>query len=239
MYTRVGSADPWVRTPVDVYWPGANAPPSTGITAVVDLQKFDGLFVFVHAAGATTVHRRVGATWRDPAPLSTYFPLLDDASIVESAFHVPYWSAANMGCGAAEFPDNESVRLVMATGDVWDFDVDPAGFIFERETVDNPTSWTTGLYGGPAVPAWVLEVSPDPDLCGTLGWYINYALMGDKVYFADGRLVQTMPPMFVWEEIPVGSANPIFAGLAGEPDPTTLVAAFYDLANQTYGFVGP
>ena len=204
----------WSDVSLAQIWTGANAPPSTGIAAAVSFTHFDRLFV-VSEDGM--VYEQADGVWQTPEPLSTRFPAAGDLQVTAMT-HTPGQDA----------DDREEIFFVDAPNAVVYTQFENGGLelaqvatLMDNEggapqaSVDN--DWTLSL----ADPSGIGE---DPDW---LQWYGAY---GDELWLFNAA--------FEWTLFSLGD-NPFFSGAPGEPDPTSVRAAYYDDGFGRAHFIAP
>lgn len=205
----------WSQVPLDEIWVGDNAPPSTGITATTSLTHFDRLFVVTDEA---MVYEQADGVWLAPQSVARRFPAAADLS-VNAMVHTPGQTSDDVEelflidtPVAVVYREFENGGLELAVvADLMDVEGEaPQG------TVEN--LWTIGR--------------ADPSGIGSDGdwlvWHLGLA-SGDLWRF------NAVP---VWASAPLDD-NVYFTGAAGEPDPFSVEAAYYDDAFERAHFIAP
>ncbi len=202
-------------TALELVWSGTNAPPSTGIASVVQLEHYDRLLVFTDSG---QFHVRSGSAWKTPVATSAKFPELGGLT-PRSTYHV-----------ASPTIVAESITIFSnPTAVIYDYKSDDSVVFEQKVTV--PDEAPPGPPQGTGTVLWDFEVR-DPSLYLKSGdWYRAYAgYANGNVYQLDGA--------FVWKSWPMGSA-PFFAGKPNAPDPLKMRAAWFDAKLNRAYFVGP
>jgi hypothetical protein len=200
-------------------WIGPNAPPSRGITAVVELVDLDRLLVF---ADDGRYYVRADGEWRKPVAIgSTWAPM---TSPPRSAHHVPFAFIKTVG-GTV---DEEGITLVD----------NPNYFIFRYKPNDAIIFQQTGTLkvedGGPPATTgkvqWAFEIvdlqNSDPG-----ARYRIYSL------YDDGRLYEFRAD-FASRSWPI-AVSPFWLDKANAAPTTGLAAAYVTMATSEVSFIGP
>lgn len=205
----------WSQVPLSEIWVGANAPPPTGITAATSLTHFDRLLVISNAG---VVYEQADGVWQSPEPIARRFPAAAGMN-VNAMLHTPgqqsddreeiFLIETPVAVVYTQF-ENGGLELVQVAEQMDSDGGAPQG------TVDNV--WSIGR----ADPA---GIGSDPD------WLIWH--MG----FANGELWR-FNAAFAWVSSPLDD-NVYFTGAAGEPDPFSVEAAYYDDAFERAHFIAP
>lgn len=215
-YTRDMIANTWIRTPLDELWTGPNAPPASGIAAAVSLTHFDR---FIVLSDDGMIYERVNRVWQTPEPLAERFPAAVGYDIT-AMVHTP---------GQDGTTDSEDLFLIETPVAVVYTQFENGGL--ELAQVADLMDHDGGAPQGSVANEWALAIS-DPSGIGNdpdwLRWYSAYA---------NGELWE-FNAAFEWTLFPIGD-NPFFSGAAGEPDPTTVQAAYYDDAFERAHFIAP
>lgn len=214
-YSLDMAAGTWTSAPLDELWASPNAPPPVGITAAVSLTHFDRLFV---TTSDGLVYERADRVWQTPVPLGERFPAAGGLQVT-AMVHTPGQDA----------DDHENIFFIDApTAVVYDqFDNGGLELLQVAELMDNEG-------GAPQASVdndWSLSIT-DPSGIETnadwLRWYSAYA---------NGEL-WLFNAAFEWTLFPV-SDNLFFTGAVGEPEPSAVLAAYYDDAFEVAHFIAP
>ncbi|MFN8549796.1 MAG: hypothetical protein U0263_32680 [Polyangiaceae bacterium] len=201
---------------LDINWSGSNAPPSTGIAAVTQLEHFDRLLVFTESG---QFYLRAGGAWQAPVATTSKFPQLAGLTL-GSVYHLASPPGDPIGETITFVANPTAVLYSYASNDTVAFD---SKVTMKDEPTPGPPQGTGSVL-------WDFEFR-DPAAQGTAdyfrGWY----------GYSNGTMYQ-FDAAFVWKSWPFASA-PFFAGKANAPDPSKMRAAWFDAkANRLY-MTGP
>jgi hypothetical protein len=203
----------WTQTPLDELWTAPNAPPATGIAAAASLTHFDRLLV-VSEDGM--LYERAQRVWLTPVPIAERFPAAEGIQVTAIA-HLPRPETSREGVLLVETP----VAVI--------YDLLENGGV-ELQEVRDLTDVDGGAPQGTVANDWALTVS-DPSQNGVdpewLQWFNAYA-NGQVWKFA----------ALAWTQYSVAD-NPFFDGSAGEPDPLSVRAAYYDDTFERAHIIAP
>lgn len=198
------STGQWTSAALDDVWTGPQAPPSVGILATASMTSFDRLLVL---ADDGYVYQRAQGAWLPPVLTDDHFAVLA-GRIVDAIAHVP----------SPEDPTVEDLFLIADHHAVIYnvFDSGNVSFVDDVPLSDVP--------GGPphasGRPRWAITRT-DPASFGQATWLEWFYLYDDDVlYYSDA----TAEWVAQWPAL----GNEFFMGAAGEPDPRTASAAWYD-----------
>ncbi len=205
----------WSSTPLSELWSAANAPPSSGISAAVSLTHFDRLWVL---ANDGTFYERVDGAWVPPTPLAQRFPMTAGMD-VGAMVHTP--GQMNETQEDVFFVDNPmTVIYVQHENGGLDY-IDTVMLEDERGAAPQASQRVE----------WYLARTDPTQIGMAADWLVWF------VAFDDGNM-WTFNAAFEWNSYPLDD-NEFFQGVAGEPDPFTIEAAYYDDAFEQAHFIGP
>ncbi len=214
-YTLDTTLGTWSRVPLSEIWIGVNAPPPTGITATTSLTHFDRLFVITEEQ---VVYEQADGVWQTPEPVARRFPAAADLQI-DAMVHTPGQDANDVeelflvqtpvAVVYAQF-ENGGLELALVAN-LMDQDGGPP-----QASVDNV--WTIGR----ADPS---GIGSDPDW---LVWHQAFA--NGELWRFNAAFEEDVSPL---------QDNVYFTGAAGEPDPLSVEAAYYDDAFELAHFIAP
>lgn len=205
----------WSSTPLAELWSGANAPPSSEISAAVSLTHFDRLWVL---ADDGTFYERVDGAWVPPVPLAQRFPMTAGMN-VGAMVHTP--GQMNETEEDVFFVDNPTTVIYVQHEN---------GGLDYVDTVMLEDERGSAPQGSQRV-EWYLARTDPSQIGMAADWLVWF------VAFDDGDL-WTFNAAFEWDSSPLDD-NEFFQGVAGEPDPFTIEAAYYDDAFEQAHFLGP
>lgn len=216
-YTLDVSTGAWTQIALDELWTDPNAPPPSGIAAASSLTHFDRLHVLTDDS---MFYEQSDGTWLSPVPLAERFPMAAGANITGMA-HTPGQTPGDTS--------SEDILLVDTPLAILYTQQENGGTDFvETRTLDDVRG---GAPQGSVSVRWYFVIA-DPSGIGSGDiWYQLYSGLedGDLWRFDNG---------FQWAQWPQLD-NPFFTGAAGEPDPSTLEAAYHDDAFGRLHFIGP
>ncbi len=205
----------WSQVPLSEIWVGDNAPPPSGITATTSLTHFDRLFVI---SEDRIVYEQADGVWQTPEPLDRRFPAAAGLDI-DAMLHTPGQAGDDV---EDIFLVQTPVAVVYSQFENGGIELSQVADLMDQDggapqgTVDNV--WSIGR----ADPS---GIGSDPDW---LVWHQAFS-NGDLWRFNAG---------FEWLSAPLDD-NVYFTGAAGEPDPFTVEAAYYDDAFARAHFIAP
>lgn len=205
----------WSQVPLSEIWVGENAPPSTGITATTSLTHFDRLFVI---SADQIVYEQADGVWQTPEPVSRRFPAAGDLN-VDAMVHTPGQISDDV---EELFLVETPVAVVYSQFENGGLELGQVADLMDQDggapqaSVDNV--WTIGR--------------ADPSGIGSdADWLVWHQA------FSNGDLWR-FNAAFEWVSAPLDD-NEYFTGAAGEPDPLTVEAAYYDDAFERAHFIAP
>ncbi len=215
LYTYNVNAGTWSSVPLASAWNGTNAPPSSGIVAVTQLEHFDRLLVFT----ASTFYLRANGIWQPPVLTTQKFPALTGLTL-RSVFHV----ASPPG-----MPLDEGITFVSNPVAIsYSYHSNDAVVYVDQITMNDEPSPGAPQYSGTQV--FDFEIR-DPAKYGAADYYLFY------LYYTDGKLYQ-FDAAFNWLSWPA-SQSPFWNGKPGAPNPSSIVAAWFDQGYQRVELIGP
>ena len=214
-YTLDVRSGGWSTTPLDELWQGANAPPATDIAAAMSLTHFDRLWV-VTADG--TFYEQADGVWQAPGPLWARFPMTQGLD-VGAMTHTP--SIDGSGEEGVFFVDNP-IAIIYTQHENGGVDLVKSAML-----TDEPG----GAPQGSGRTHWYLPIVDPDNAMGNPDWLQWYAS------YDDGNLWR-FNNAFEWTNAPIDD-NEFFDGGPGQPDPTTIEAAYYDDTFERAHFIGP
>ncbi len=205
----------WSQVPLHEIWVGDNAPPPTGITATTSLTHFDRLFVITDDA---MVYEQADGVWQTPEPLDRRFPAAAGLA-VDAMVHTP----GQVG------DDVEELFLVATPVAVVYSQFENGGL--ELSQVADLVDQDGGAPQGSVDNIWTIGRADPSGIGSDADWLVWHQA------FSNGDLWR-FNAAFVWEQTPLDD-NVYFTGAAGEPDPFSVEAAYYDDAFERAHFIAP
>lgn len=203
----------WSRVSLEEIWIGANAPPPAGISAAVSFTHFDRLFVITDDG---TVYEQAGGVWQPPQALGTRFPAAVDLQVTAMT-HTP----------GQDLDTYEDIYFV-------DAPVAVVYTVFENGGVElvQVAELMDAEGGAPQASVdneWTIALA-DPSGIGDPDWLRWYGAYADELWLFNAGFEWTMFPLV---------DNPFFNGVAGEPDPFAVRAAYFEDAFGRAHFIAP
>lgn len=205
----------WSQLPVSSVWSGANAPPSSGIVAVTQLEHFDRLLVFGEDGN---FYLRADGAWQPPVPISAKFPALAPLTL-GTVFHVSSPPSTAL--------DEELTFAANPTAVIYAYHSNDSVVFVDQVTMKDDPSPAPPQNSGTAV--FDFEIR-DPAKYGQADYYIFYT------FYDDGNLYR-FNAAFDWLKWPV-LASPFWNGKPNAPNPSSLRAAWFDAKYARAQFVG-
>lgn len=205
----------WSQVPLDEIWVGDNAPPSTGITATTSLTHFDRLFVI---SDEGMVYEQADGVWLTPEPTSQRFPAAADLS-VNAMVHTP----------GQESDDVEELFLIATPVAVVYRQFENGGLELAQvaDQVDTEGQAPQGTVDN----LWIIGQAEPEGIGMDADWLVwHMAFANDELWRFNAA--------FEWVLAPIDD-NEYFSGAAGEPDPFSIEAAYYDDAFGRAHFIAP
>ena len=204
----------WSDVALSEIWSGANAPPSTGIAAAVSFTHFERLFVVTEDG---TVYEQADGVWQTPVPLSERFPAAGELQVTAMT-HTP----------GQEADDREDIFFIDAPTAVVYTQFENGGL--ELAAVSTLMDQKNGAPQASVDNDWTLAIADPSGIGQDPDWLQWYGTYGDALWLFNAA--------FEWTPFPLDD-NPFFSGAPGEPDPTTVRAAYYDDAFERAHFIAP
>lgn len=205
----------WSQVPLDEIWVGDNAPPSTGIAAMTSLTHFDRLFVI---SDEGMLYEQADGVWLTPESVARRFPAAADLS-VNAMVHTP----------GQESDDVEELFLIATPVAVVYRQFENGGL--ELAQVADLVDAEGEAPQGTVENLWIIGRAEPEGIGMDADWLIWH--MG----FANDELWR-FNAAFDWVSAPLDD-NEYFTGSAGEPDPFSVEAAYYDDAFGRAHFIAP
>lgn len=217
----------WTKSPLSLLWTGPDAPAPAQVTSAVQLSDVPRLLVFTKA-GIMHVQDTSTNTWRAPVALATLF---GKSFVVDASFHVP----SSLFAFSPNPPTAVSEDLVFNAGNAYwacrYFQNDtievqvmekplPTPKAGEPDQVADPGVWSVDLYEPEKVKS---------DYVGSYAVWTFY--QSGALWFIDAG------PK--WTKLEDPRNNRLFAKRAGEPDPATLRAGWFDAATKKAHYLAP
>lgn len=206
----------WSSIAVDSVWAGANAPPSSGIVAVTQLEHFDRLLVFGEDGN---FYLRSDGAWQPAVPISQKFPALGSLTL-RSVYHVASPPGLPLDEGLTFIANPIAVQYEYHSNDAIVF--------FDQTTMADDPPPAAPLNSGTCVFDFEMR---DPAKHGAADYYEFF------LFYSDGKLYR-FDAAFNWANWPVLS-SPFWNGKPTAPDPTTIRAAWYDEKYGRVQLIGP
>jgi len=205
----------WSQVELSEIWVGENAPPPTGITATTSLTHFDRLFVI---SADQIVYEQADGVWQTPEPLARRFPAAAGMNI-DAMIHTP---------GQAT-DDVEELFLVQTPVAVVYSQFENGGL--ELSQVADLVDHDAGAPQASVDNIWSIGRADPSGIGSDADWLVWHQAFsnGDLWRFNAG---------FQWVSAPLDD-NVYFTGAAGEPDPFSVEAAYYDDAFERAHFIAP
>ncbi|MCR9166418.1 MAG: hypothetical protein ACE37F_01310 [Nannocystaceae bacterium] len=216
-YSLDTASGTWSQAPLSELWVGGNAPPPTGVTAAVSLTRFDRLLV---ATDDGMIYERADGVWQTPLPLSERFPLAAGLEL-EAMVHSP-----GQGVGGEM---QEDIYLIDSPQAAFYVQLENGGLengeVFDLVDEEDGPPQASQDFVWSIAETDPSQIGMDPD------WLVwHHAFANGEVWRFNAGLT--------WTEYSL-PANAYFSGAAGEPDPTTVRAAFFDDAFGVAHFIAP